>query len=344
MAHSLPVVLEVRDLTTIVQTARGDFPVVDGVSFHIRKGETFGLIGESGSGKSMTALSLLRLNPATTKIASGSIVIDGVDLMASSEHELRRLRGAAISIILQDPNTALNPVVRVGAQIQESVHIHHPGPGKVEWARVVAALRLLRVPDPAVRARAYPHELSGGMRQRVVSAIALAADPKILIADEATTALDATIQATFLRHLRKIQAATGLAILFITHDFAAVASICHRVGIMYAGRLVEVGDVADIFSTPIHPYTQALIESVPDVLSSRSRLASIPGAPPKLDARPSGCAFHPRCWLYKALDAPAACRTTPPEWASREGQSARCHFPDDARRLRLAAAASEAPA
>ena len=330
-------ILSVRGLTTLVRTQSGLHPAVDDVSFSVQRAETLGIVGESGSGKSLTALSVLGLNPApATQIVAGEVVLNGTDLIKASRRQLSEIRGQQVSIILQDPNTALNPVWTVGNQIGESLRRHRWASSKERAARVVDALRLLQVSDPEVRARAYPHQLSGGMRQRVVGAIALACEPSLLIADEPTTALDVTIQAALLGHLRELQHTMGLGILFITHDFGVVETICDRVAVMYAGEIVEMGSVQDVRRTPFHPYTQALVGSVPDIRSRATRLVSIPGTPPNVSEHPTGCRFHSRCWLYERLGRPETCRSEKPTWvgASREHGSA-CHFEDEARHAPL---------
>jgi oligopeptide/dipeptide ABC transporter ATP-binding protein len=332
--------LSVAGLTTLVHTRTGAHPAVDNVSFTVARGETLGIVGESGSGKSLTALSVLRLNPTpATELRAGRVVLDGDDLTAASPRQLRRIRGAKVSIILQDPNTALNPVWTVGNQIGEALRLHRPGGARQRRADVVEALRLLRVSDPELRTRSYPHQLSGGMRQRAVGAIALACGPSLLIADEPTTALDVTIQAAFLQHLRHLQRTMNLGILFITHDFAVVAAICDRVGVMYAGELVEMGAVDDVRRRPVHPYTQALVRSVPDLHHRPDRLVAIPGKPPAVSDYPSGCRFHPRCWLYERRGRPGVCRGERPAWSGPgPGRGVACHFAAEAAEAPLPAA------
>jgi len=288
--------LEVRDLHTHLTTRWGVVRAVDGVTFSVSEGETLGLVGESGSGKTMTALSLLRLLPEpAARIVEGRIVLDGEDLVVKSEREMRRVRGRRISMILQDPQTSLNPVFTAGAQLVEAIRTLRGGDRRSLWRRAEDALREVRVAAPAQRLRDYPHQMSGGMKQRVVGAIALCGEPHLLIADEPTTALDATIQLQYLTLLRDIQRRTRLGMLFITHDFGIVARMCDRVAVMYAGRIVESGPVRTIFREPRHPYTQALMASVPRLDETVKRLPSIEGQPPALHRLPAGCRFAPRC-------------------------------------------------
>jgi oligopeptide/dipeptide ABC transporter ATP-binding protein len=288
--------LEVKDLHAHLRTRWGLVKAVDGVSFSIDAGETLGLVGESGSGKTMTALALLRLLPAPAgRIVKGQVLLDGEDLVTKSEREMRRVRGRKISMILQDPQTSLNPVFNVGNQIVEALRVHRAGNGGGLWQRAEDALRRVKVAAPAERLRAFPHQMSGGMKQRVVGAIALASEPKLLIADEPTTALDVTIQLQYLMLLKEVQARMGLGMLFITHDFGIVARMCDRVAVMYAGRVVESGPVRTLFKAPRHPYTQALMASVPRMEGRVDRLPSIEGQPPALHRLGEGCRFAPRC-------------------------------------------------
>jgi oligopeptide/dipeptide ABC transporter ATP-binding protein len=289
-------ILEVRDLHTYLFTRWGVVRAVDGVSLALRPGETLGLVGESGCGKTMTALSVVRLLPAAVgRIVKGEIRLEGEDLLAKSEREMRRVRGRRIAMILQDPQTSLNPVFTVGSQLIEALRIHHRDGSRSLWRRAEEALRRVKVAAPAQRLRDYPHQLSGGMKQRAVGAIALSCEPRVLIADEPTTALDVTIQLQYLKLLKEIQAQTRLAVLFITHDFGIVARMCDRVAVMYAGRIVESGPVRALFAAPRHPYTAALLASVPKLEAGVERLPSIEGQPPALDRLPAGCRFAPRC-------------------------------------------------
>ena len=287
--------LEVRDLHTYFFNRWGVTKAVDGVSFTLREGETLGIVGESGCGKTMTALSLLRLIPKpAARIVSGQIIIDGKDIVPISDREMREVRGRKISMILQDPQTSLNPVFTIGNQLIEALGIHQRSGRKDMISRAVNALRNVRVAAPERRLEDFPHQMSGGMKQRVIGAMAIASSPKVIIADEPTTALDVTIQLQYLRLLKDIQAETGLAIIFITHDFGIVARMCDRVAVMYAGRIVESADVRDLFNKPKHPYTQALMASVPQ-MERTERLFAIEGQPPALYALPPGCRFADRC-------------------------------------------------
>lgn len=318
--------LEVRDLRTYLTTKSGVVKAVDGVNLHLRAGETLGIVGESGSGKSMTARSILRMEPKpAAEIVGGEVLLNGEDLLSKTEEEMRAVRGAQISMIMQDPQTSLNPVFTIGNQIMEAVRIHdaQKRDRKSLRRRVVELLRQVNVAAPEERVTDYPHEMSGGMKQRVVGAIAISSEPNIIIADEPTTSLDLTIQAQYLRLLKEIQERTGTAIIFITHDFGIVAGMCDRVAVMYAGRIVERGDVRAIFNSPSHPYTHALIHSVPQVDKRVSRLFSIPGQPPVPGVEIKGCPFADRCEYVDER-----CRQEhPPEYAGRSGtagHSAEC--------------------
>ena len=314
-------VLEVNDLRTHIFNKASVVKAVDGVSFRLREGETLGIVGESGCGKTMTALSLLRLVPRPAgRIVGGSIVLNGEDILSKTDAQMRLVRGRQISMILQDPQTSLNPVFTIGDQILEAIGTVHSERKRSMVARAVDALRKVNVAAPERRMDDYPHQMSGGMKQRVVGAIAMSGEPGVIIADEPTTALDVTIQLQYLRLLKEIQAETGLAIIFITHDFGVVARMCDRVAVMYAGRIVESGPVLDIFNTPSHPYTQALIASVPKMEEKIERLASIEGQPPLLSELPDGCHFAPRCPY--AVDKCHA--EYPPEFAVRDGHMAGC--------------------
>jgi len=289
-------VLQVEDLRTYCYTRWGVVKAVDGVSFDLCQGETLGIVGESGCGKSMTALSLLRLVPRpVARIVAGRVLLNGENLLEKSEREMRHVRGRRLSMILQDPQTSLNPVFTVGDQLLEAIQIHHRGRSRSLLSRAIDALSQVRVAAPERRVEDYPHQMSGGMKQRVVGAIALSCEPHVIIADEPTTSLDVTIQAQYLRLLREIQEETGLSIIFITHDFGIVAKMCDRVMVMYAGRVVESGPVRDIFNRPAHPYTQALLQSVPTMEERPERLYAIEGQPPALWELPTGCRFTARC-------------------------------------------------
>ncbi len=313
-------ILRVEHLTTELRTTRGTVRAVDDVSFDLYPGETLGLVGESGSGKSMTCLSILRLLPdGIGRIAAGRVLFEDTDLVPLGEAEMRRYRGRRLAIILQDPMTSLNPVLTIGDQVGEAVGRYRALRGQSLRSAVVAALRQMRIPAPEARLHTYPHEMSGGMRQRVGGAIAMAAPPAVLIADEPTTALDATVQAQYLALLKEVQRQSGLAILFVTHDFGIVANMCDRVAVMYAGKIVEVAPVRELFERPAHPYTEALLRSVPRLDEDVERLYSIEGQPPALHALPPGCRFAPRCPAARApclQRPPAAVDVDAGHWAA----------------------------
>ena len=288
--------LEVRDLRTYIYTRRGVVKAVDGTSFSVRRGETLGIVGESGSGKSMTCLSILRLVPEPGgRIVGGQILFDGENLLDKSPEEMRRLRGPRIAMILQDPMASLNPAMTVGEQIAEALALHRGLRGRALDERVVELLRQVRISDPERRVHAYPHQMSGGIRQRVAGAIAISCQPSLLIADEPTTSLDVTIQSQYLRLLKEIQRETNLALVFVTHDLGIVAKLCDRVAVMYAGRIVELGRTRDIFNRPRHPYAIGLLDCLPTLRRGREPLTAIEGQPPDLANVPEGCSFTPRC-------------------------------------------------
>jgi oligopeptide/dipeptide ABC transporter ATP-binding protein len=311
----------VKDLRTHIVTRWGTVRAVDGVSFTVGEGETLGLVGESGSGKSMTCLSILRLVPRpAARIEGGTVLLDGDDLLAKTEREMVAVRGKKVSMILQDPMSSLNPVFSIGMQVREPLALHHRLRGSALVERAVQLLASVGIASPAARLRAFPHQLSGGMRQRVVGAMAISAPPRLLIADEPTTSLDLTIQAQYLRLLKEIQARHRLAMIFVTHNLGIVARMCDRVAVMYAGRVVEAGPVRTIFASPAHPYTKALLDSVPRLAAARARLTAIEGQPPDLASAEPGCAFAPRC--AKVMDR---CRVeAPPEIAVAPGHTTRC--------------------
>ncbi|RIK86140.1 MAG: peptide ABC transporter ATP-binding protein [Hyphomicrobiales bacterium] len=321
MTQQAQPILQVRNLVTRIGGKRGFGNAVDDVSFDLMPGETLGLVGESGSGKSMTCLSVLRLTPpAATHITGGQVIFDGEDLLRKTGAEMRGYRGRRISMILQDPMRALNPVLTVGEQIFESLRLHRGLRGAALREAACELLERVRIPDPAAGLTAYPHHFSGGMRQRVVGAIALAGNPDILIADEPTTALDVTVQAAFLDLLKSIQRQDRLGILFVTHDFAVVSRMCDRVAVMYAGRIVETAPTDMLFDRPRHPYTESLLRSVPDVDRREERLYAIPGQPPSVFAPRTGCPFAPRC--PRAMDR---CRQeTPPTRRLDDGHEVSC--------------------
>ena len=289
-------VVDVRDLQTHIVTRWGTLKAVDGVSFTVAEGETLGIVGESGSGKSMTCLSIVRLVPrGAARIVGGQILLDGEDLLTKGDTEMQQIRGRKVAMILQDPMSSLNPVFSVGMQVREPVAMYHRLRGRALTVRAVELLASVRIPSPAARLRAFPHQLSGGMRQRVVGAMAIAAPPRLLIADEPTTSLDLTIQMQYLGLLKELQERHRLAMIFVTHDLGIVARICDRVAVMYGGRIVEIGPVRRIFTSPAHPYTRALLDAIPRLGARRDRLTTIEGQPPDLVALPPGCAFAPRC-------------------------------------------------
>ena len=295
-------VLDVKNLQTVFFTNSGLFKAVDDLSFSVRRGETLAIVGESGCGKSVTALSIMRLVPDPPgRIVGGSIELEGTDLLGLDEAEMRAIRGNRISMIFQEPMTSLNPVMRIGDQITEAVRLHRKMSAKQAWQKAVEMLRLVRIPEPERRAHEYPHQLSGGMRQRAMIAMALACRPALLIADEPTTALDVTIQAQILALIVELQKELGTGLILITHDLGVVAQTAQRVIVMYAGKKVEEAGVEALFENPRHPYTRGLMASMPAVLSFGSktdaRLTEIPGMVPSLTNLPPGCAFAPRCGL-----------------------------------------------
>lgn len=288
--------LAVHNLQTYFSTDAGDARAVDGVSFDIAAGETLALVGESGCGKSVTALSILRLIPDPPgRIVGGAITMGGTDLLTLRESEMRQIRGNRISMIFQEPMTSLNPVFRIGKQIEAVIRLHRGVSSAEARARSIQLLDKVGIPSPEERIDDYPHQMSGGMRQRVMIAMALACEPRLLIADEPTTALDVTIQAQILDLLRTLQAENGMSILLITHDLGIVAETAHRVAIMYAGKIVEEAPVAELFANPKHPYTLGLFASLPKIGGPRERLQTIPGQVPAATHFPEGCRFHPRC-------------------------------------------------
>ena len=316
--------LDVRGLKTYFDTDEGTVKAVDGVSFHIDKGETLAVVGESGSGKSVTSLSIMRLIPTPPgRIAGGEMLFNGQDLVKKTEREMRQIRGNDISMIFQEPMTSLNPVYTVGDQIAEAIVLHQGKTQKQAMKMATEMLELVGIPEPAKRVKNYPHQMSGGMRQRVMIAMALSCGPQLLIADEPTTALDVTIQAQILDLMKKLQNEIGMSILFITHDLGVVAEIADRVVVMYAGRAVEEGDVVPIFTKPKMPYTMGLLNSVPRVDKAavhQERLEAIPGNVPNPLYLPEGCAFHPRCKF--AVDQ---CKAAIPDLVdSGNGHMVRC--------------------
>ncbi|MCH8831638.1 MAG: ABC transporter ATP-binding protein [Chloroflexi bacterium] len=314
-------ILKVENLRTYFRTRWGTVKAVDGVNFELRRGETLGIVGESGSGKSVTMLSMMRLIPIPPgRIVEGSITLDGEDLLQLSESEMSKVRGSKIALIIQDPMTSLNPVFSIGNQVTEAIRIHQDIPRRTVMEKALEVLRKVNIPAAESRIRDYPHQLSGGMRQRVVGAIGISCQPLVLIADEPTTSLDVTIQAQYLKLLRDLQKEFNMAMIFITHDFGIVAKMCDRVAVMYAGKIVEMGSVRDIFNKPSHPYTEALLASVPKMEEDVDRLYAIEGQPPLLHDLPVGCAFADRCPYV--MDR---CREEyPPEFPVDEGHYSAC--------------------
>jgi oligopeptide/dipeptide ABC transporter ATP-binding protein len=318
--HNGPLI-EVQDLSVQFGPLARPVRAVERVSFEMASGETLALVGESGCGKSVTALALARLVPQPPgRYASGRVLYRGEDVLAMDDTALRALRGNEISYVFQDPGSSLNPVFRVGYQIREALYLHRPA--EAGPAEVHRLLEMVGIPDPRRRARAYPHELSGGMQQRVMIAMALACRPRVLVADEPTTALDVTIQAQILDLLRDLQRQMEMAVLLITHNLGLVADVAHRLHVMYAGRIVEAGPAAEVLSAPRHPYTRALLGAVPRLKGTEGRLQGIPGSVPNPGRLPPGCTFHPRCPACKA-----PCRATePPAEDVTAGHWVKCHY------------------
>jgi peptide/nickel transport system ATP-binding protein len=319
---SVPV-LSVQDLVVTFGTREGTVTAVNGVSFHVNRGEVLGLVGESGSGKSVTGLAILGLIDAPGRIAQGSIKLEGEELIGQPEQSLRGMRGKRLAMIFQDPMNTLNPVLRIDTQMMEAIQAHERVSDKAARARAAQALGRVGIPSPEERLNAYPHQFSGGMRQRVAIATALLHRPALLVADEPTTALDVTIQAQILAEVQNLAEESGTAMLWITHDLSVIAGLADRIAVMYAGRIVETGGVADTLERPIHPYTAGLIGSVPSRNKRGVPLAQIPGMTPSLAKLPPGCPFAPRC-----PRATAVCRGIMPDATPYEGaRAARCHHP-----------------
>ncbi len=314
--------LSVRDLRTYFYTKLGIVKAVDGVSFDVRPGEILGLVGESGSGKSITGFSILGLIQHPGKVAGGSILFDGAELVGADEEHLRDLRGRDISMVFQDPMMTLNPVLRVDTQIIEALRAHGDIDDKTAWRRACAALEQVGIPSPEARLKSYPHEFSGGMRQRVAIAIALINGPRLIIADEPTTALDVTIQAQIIYEMRKLCRDTGTAMIWITHDLAIVDSLADRLCVMYAGKIVEDGPSASVIANPSHPYTRGLIDSIPSGNNRGQRLTQIPGMAPSPLNLPAGCPFRPRC-----SHADGACESEQPFSSAGRKRKVRCIHP-----------------
>ncbi len=318
-------VLEVKNLQTSFYTDEGEVKAVDGVNFAVPTGKTLGIVGESGSGKSITSLSILRLIAKNGKIKGGEILFKGKNLLDLTEREMRNIRGNAISMIFQEPMTSLNPVFTVGQQISESLIFHQKLSKKAAFEKAVELLKLVGIPSPEQRVKQYPHELSGGMRQRVMIAMALACSPEILIADEPTTALDVTIQAQILRLMKDLQKRLGMSVIFITHDLGVVAETCNYVAVMYAGQVVEYADVISLFKEPKHPYTVGLLNSLPRHDVEQEKLVPIKGNVPHPINMPKGCRFAPRCPVATEL-----CKKAMPELVTDEaGNQIRCWIYSD---------------
>jgi oligopeptide/dipeptide ABC transporter ATP-binding protein len=314
--------LELDHLSTHYVSSQGTRVVraVDDVSLRVNAGETLGIVGESGSGKSTLALTILRVLPPAAQIVGGRMLFEGEDLVQKSDAEMRDIRGKRIAMILQDPMASLNPLFTIGDQVAEPIRVHEGATRASAWSRARNLLKSVRIPAAETRVSQYPHEMSGGMRQRIVGAIGISCEPRLLIADEPTTSLDLTIQAQYLNLLRDLQREHGLALIFITHNLGIVAKMCDQLAVMYAGRLVESGPVSQIFNTPVHPYTKALLNSIPRLTDKDQRLMAIEGQPPDLAAMPVGCSFAPRC--VEAFDR---CREqAPPEFQPAPGRTARC--------------------
>ncbi|MBF0706974.1 ABC transporter ATP-binding protein [Alkalihalobacillus hwajinpoensis] len=324
-------VLNVSGLETHFFTDDGEIPAVDSVDFHVNKGEVLGIVGESGSGKSVTSLSIMQLIQAPGKVVGGEITYKGDNLLTKSEKEMRKIRGNEIGMIFQEPMTSLNPVFRIGNQLVEGIRIHKKWNKKKSWEHAISILKLVGLPRAEELMNDYPHQLSGGMRQRVMIAMAMACEPEVLIADEPTTALDVTIQAQILELMKKLNQETNTSIIMITHDLGVVAEICDRIVVMYSGKIVEQGKTSDIFQHPKHPYTIGLIESVPDVRVRKDRLYSIPGNVPKPGSIHKGCHFAPRCSF--AFDK--CYEENPTLLDAGPGQQARCWLHEDEKKVAI---------
>jgi len=293
---------------------------VDDVTISLGAGETLGIVGESGSGKTTLALTMMRLLPPAARIVAGRMMFEGEDLLKKSDEEMRKVRGKRIAMILQDPMASLNPLFSIGNQVAEPIRVHEGAASRTAWQRAIQLLKSVRIASPDTRVSQFPHEMSGGMRQRIVGAIGISCEPRLLIADEPTTSLDLTIQAQYLNLLRDLQREHGLALIFITHNLGIVAKMCDQLAVMYAGRVVEQGPVSRIFNAPTHPYTKALLGSIPRMTDGGERLTAIDGQPPDLSNLPAGCAFALRCPAVMTR-----CRAEePPEFVTEPGRSARC--------------------
>jgi oligopeptide/dipeptide ABC transporter ATP-binding protein len=314
--------LELDNLSTHYVSSRGTRVVraVQDISLTIHAGETLGIVGESGSGKSTLALTILRVLPPAARIVAGRMMFEGEDLVQKSDEEMREIRGKRIAMLVQDPMASLNPLFTIGNQVAEPIIVHEGAPRQKAWERAIKLLKAVRINSPEKRVSQYPHEMSGGMRQRIVGAIGISCEPRLLIADEPTTSLDLTIQAQYLKLLSDLQREHDLALIFITHNLGIVAKMCDTLAVMYAGRVVEYGPVSRVFNDPVHPYTRALLNSIPRMTDPDQRLTAIEGQPPDLSALPPGCSFAPRC-----PNVMARCRNEePPAFVPEEGRGARC--------------------
>jgi len=320
----VPPLLQVKDLKIYYSGFRGTRVVkaVDGVSFRLEAGETLGLVGESGSGKTTTCHAIVRVLPPSAHIVGGSVALEGEELLAKSPRAIRAIRGRRIATIIQDPMASLDPLFTIYNQVAEPAYYHRSLRGRRLRQRVQELLTAVRIPSPAIRMQEFPHQMSGGMRQRIVGAIAQAGGPQIIIADEPTTNLDVTIQLQYLNLLKDLQRASGVGLIFVTHNLGIVAKMCDQVAVMYAGKIVEMQPVRDLFYTPRHPYTRALLDSMPK-LGSKEPLYAIPGQPPDLSALPPGCSFHPRC----AHVLGRCCTEEPGEQSLDNGSTVRCWQP-----------------
>ena len=314
-------ILRVEDLQTSFMTSAGEVQAVRGVSFTVHKGEILGIVGESGSGKSVTSMSVLRLLADTARIKSGKVEFEGADLTKVSDRQMREIRGQKIAMVFQDPMSSLNPLIPVGKQVAEMIRVHHPDIKSDELKeKTLQLFKDVRIPEAEKRLKAYPHDFSGGMRQRVMIAMALANHPDLLIADEPTTALDVTIQHQILKQMRALQQEYGTSIIFITHDLGVVAELCDRVVVMYGGLVMEQADIYDLFENPLHPYTMGLLASVPGLNKDKNeRLQSIPGSPPDMTRPPKGCPFASRCAYARNI-----CAQECPPFVEVGSRSARC--------------------
>ncbi len=314
-------ILRIEDLHVYFYTYAGVVRAVEDLNLTIYRGETFALVGETGCGKSMTMRAVMRLVPPPGRIVKGRIIFDGIDLLKLPEKEMRKIRGSKISMIFQDPNTALDPLYTVGYQVAETILAHKKVPKKSAWQRALRLFKVTEIPEPQHRLGAYPHELSGGMKQRVVTSIALSLEPKLLIADEPTTALDVTVQAQILELLRELQRKYSVTLVIITHNMGVVAEMANRIAVMYAGSIVEVADVYELFRNPLHPYTRGLLNAIPSI-TEKKRLQAIPGTVPNMIRPPSGCKFHPRCSYAMEI-----CKHKRPQIVEvSEGHLVACHL------------------